>query len=61
MPLKDFIAEVMDILRTSPDASEICVERVKPLRFAERDGAYDGTFKQFNDSVVLAHPEFAHS
>jgi len=51
----------MNILKTSPNATEICVERVKPLRFAERDGAYDGTFKQFNDSVVLAHPEFSHS
>jgi uncharacterized oxidoreductase len=33
MPLKDFIAETMNILKTSPDATEICVERVKPLRF----------------------------
>jgi uncharacterized oxidoreductase len=35
MPLKDFIAETMNILKRSPDSSEICVERVKPLRFAE--------------------------
>ena len=61
MPLKDFIAEVMSILKTSPDAIEICVERVKPLRFAERDGGFDAVFKQFNDSVALAHPEFSHS
>jgi uncharacterized oxidoreductase len=27
MPLKDFIAEVMNILKTSPAATEICVER----------------------------------
>ena len=25
MPLKDFIAETMQILKTSPDATEICV------------------------------------
>src|SRR6202790_3065999 len=38
MPLEDFIAETMNILRTSPDATEICVERVKTLRFAEANG-----------------------
>ncbi|MBC7608465.1 MAG: SDR family oxidoreductase [Polaromonas sp.] len=42
MPLKDFIAEVMSILTHSPDATEICVERVKPLRQAEASGSYDG-------------------
>ena len=36
MPLKGFIAEVMNILTASPDSVEICVERVKPLRFAEK-------------------------
>ena len=54
MPLKDFIAETMHILRTSPDASEICVERVKPLRFAEASGSYDGFFKTFNDAMAAA-------
>ena len=34
MPLADFIAEVMEILRTQPDAKEICVRRVDPLRYA---------------------------
>jgi uncharacterized oxidoreductase len=57
MPLKDFIAETMKIIKTSPHATEICVERVKPLRFAEANGGYDDFFKQFNDRVVaqLAH------
>jgi uncharacterized oxidoreductase len=58
MPLKDFIAETMNILKTSPDASEICVERVKPLRFAEANGDYDAFFKKFNDAMhaaVAAH------
>ncbi len=54
MPLKDFIAETMNILKTSPDATEICVERVKPLRFAEANGGYDAFFKAFNDSLSAA-------
>jgi uncharacterized oxidoreductase len=57
MPLKDFIAETMKILKTSPNTTEICVERVKPLRFAEANGGYDAFFKQLNDRVTaqLAH------
>ena len=54
MPLKDFIAEVMRILTDSPDATEICVERVKPLRQAEASGSYDGFFKTFNDAMAAA-------
>jgi uncharacterized oxidoreductase len=51
MPLDDFIAETMNILKTSPDATEICVERVKALRFAEANGGYDAFFKKFNDTI----------
>ena len=54
MPLKDFIAETMNILKTSPDTTEICVERVKPLRFAETNGSYDAFFKKFNDATTAA-------
>ena len=54
MPLKDYIAETMKILKTSPGANEICVERVKPLRFAEANGGYDAFFKHFNDGVAAA-------
>jgi uncharacterized oxidoreductase len=54
MPLKEFISEVMGILTNSPDATEILVERVKPLRFAEAGGGYDGFFKNFNDAMVAA-------
>jgi uncharacterized oxidoreductase len=54
MPLNEFIAETMKILKNSPKATEICVERVKPLRFAERSGNYDTFFKRFNDSVAAA-------
>jgi uncharacterized oxidoreductase len=35
----------MNILENSPNSTEICVERVKPLRFAERSGQYDAFFK----------------
>jgi uncharacterized oxidoreductase len=54
MPLHDYIAESMQILQTSPDATEICVERVKPLRFAEASGGYDAFCKQFNDTMSAA-------
>ena len=54
MPLKDFIAETMRILTNSPDLTEICVERVKPLRFAEAKGTYDGLFKKYNDASSAA-------
>lgn len=54
MPLKDFIDEVMSIFQNQPDADEILVERVKPLRFAEANGDYAGFFKQFNDQMAAA-------
>jgi len=54
MPLEDFIAETMTILKTSPEAIEICVERVKPLRFAEASGGYDAFFKKFNNAMSAA-------
>jgi uncharacterized oxidoreductase len=48
MPLEDFIAETMNILRTSLDATEICVKRVKALRVAQANRGYDALFKKFN-------------
>jgi uncharacterized oxidoreductase len=54
MPLKDFIGETMRILKSSPGSTEICVERVKPLRFAEANEGYDAFFKKFNDGVTAA-------
>jgi uncharacterized oxidoreductase len=54
MPLKDFISEAMSILENSPHSTEICVERVKPLRFAEANGPYDAFFKNFNDGMAAA-------
>jgi uncharacterized oxidoreductase len=54
MPLNDFIAESMKILKSAPEATEICVERVKPLRFAEAGGGYDAFHKKFNDMMTAA-------
>jgi uncharacterized oxidoreductase len=54
MPLKDFLAEVIAIIKTQPNATEILVERVKPLRFAASNGEekYNAFFKQFNDAMA---------
>jgi uncharacterized oxidoreductase len=41
MPLAEYLTEVMHILDTQPEATQICVERVRMLRFAEVDGNYD--------------------
>jgi len=51
MPLKDYIAEVMSIIKTQPDATEICVERVKALRFAAAAGHHDAVFNGLNDAM----------
>jgi uncharacterized oxidoreductase len=54
MPLAEFIAETMSILRNSPDVTEICVERVKPLRLAEQSGNYQAFVQSFNDGMAAA-------
>ena len=51
MPLEDYIKETMHLLETTPDATEILVERVKPQRFAEARGEYDAFFKRTNDAL----------
>jgi uncharacterized oxidoreductase len=48
MPLDKFIVEVMEILKSQPAATEICVERVKLLRFAAESGNYDSVFEGLN-------------
>jgi uncharacterized oxidoreductase len=48
MPLDKFIAEVMEILTTQPQATEICVENVKRLRLAGAGGHYDQVFQGLN-------------
>ena len=41
MPLDEFIDEVMGLIESQPDATEIQVERVKFLRYGEARGDYD--------------------
>jgi uncharacterized oxidoreductase len=57
MTLKDYLAETIEILKTQPNATEILVERVKPLRFAASNGEekYNAFFKQFNDAMNHPH------
>jgi uncharacterized oxidoreductase len=52
MPLDQFIAEVMSILKVEPTPSEICVENVKRLRFAAESGHYDAVFNGLNSAMA---------
>lgn len=52
MPLDAFIAEVMEILETQPEATEICVENVKGLRFAAETGMYEEIFQRLNEAMA---------
>jgi uncharacterized oxidoreductase len=54
MPLKEFITEAMAILRNSPEATEILVERVKAQRYAAASGGYEAFFKAMNERVASA-------
>lgn len=49
MPLAEFLSEVMASLREDPEAKEILVENVKPLRFAAAHGTYDKIFALLAD------------
>jgi len=55
MPLKDYIAETMKILKEQPQAKEILVQRVLPLRFAEKNGDVYEAFQGFNDAMAGGH------
>jgi len=52
MPLNQFIAEVMAILKTQPTPPEICVENVKRLRFAAESGKLDAIFEGLNAAMA---------
>lgn len=53
MPLKDFISEVMGIIKSQPDVKEILVERVLLQRHAPKKPTeeYEAFFTQFNDRM----------
>lgn len=55
MPLDAFIAEVVALLEANPDAPEVLVERVRPLRFAEREGRHQEMFTMLNGGHRLAN------
>jgi short-subunit dehydrogenase involved in D-alanine esterification of teichoic acids len=48
MPLDEFVAEVMGLLESQPEAREIQVERVKFLRYGEARGDYDQVVATLN-------------
>jgi uncharacterized oxidoreductase len=52
MPLADYVTEVMDILKTQPNVTEICVERVKGLCGAAASGHYDAVFSGLNAAMT---------
>lgn len=55
MTLKDYIRETISILKQQPTPAEICVERVKPLRFAAENGNYNGVFQGLNAALADVH------
>ncbi|MGC9199795.1 MAG: SDR family oxidoreductase [Acidobacteriaceae bacterium] len=52
MPLKDYIAEAMELLKAEPTPAEICVKNAQGLRFAESRGRFEATFKGLNDAFA---------
>jgi uncharacterized oxidoreductase len=49
MPLGEYIAETIQILKSQPEASENCVERAKFLRFAEATGTFDKALQMLTE------------
>jgi short-subunit dehydrogenase involved in D-alanine esterification of teichoic acids len=56
MPLDAYVDEVVAILEEQPDAREVLVQNVRPLRFAEVEGRYDAMVARLNatDRFALA-------
>ena len=50
MPLDEFVAEVVELIETQPEAKELQVERVKFLRYGEARGDYDRVGEVLNAS-----------
>ena len=45
MPLDEFLDEIFELLEITPTPRELVVERAKPLRLAEANGAHDEVLK----------------
>lgn len=56
MPLEDYLRETFAVLRDQPDAEEVIIDRVKPLRFAAKGDDYTGFFNTFNERMIAARP-----
>ena len=56
MPLADYLHDTFAFLRENPEAGEVVIDRVKPLRFAAESGSYAGFFTTFNERMVAARP-----
>jgi uncharacterized oxidoreductase len=56
MPLAEFIAEAMEILKTQPEAKEICVKLVHAQRYAAEAGRekYEAFVRNYNEQVLAA-------
>ena len=54
MPLRDFISEVMEILKSDPHVEEVLVQRVLPHRYAAEHGRenYDAFFEKYHRRVM---------
>src|SRR6202789_4096472 len=55
MPLKDYIAETLELLKTQPTPSEIAVKNAHGLRFAAENGKFDAIFNGLNDAMSGNH------
>jgi uncharacterized oxidoreductase len=54
MPLSEFIAEVMEILKAQPKVGEIVVKRCEMLRYAAESKRFDDLFQSLN-AMSLEH------
>jgi len=54
MPVRDFISEVMEILKSDPHVEEVLVKRVLPHRYAAEHGRenYDAFFEKYHSRVM---------
>jgi uncharacterized oxidoreductase len=55
MPLDEFIAEAMEILKTAPTPQEICVKKVQGLYKAAECGKFGVMFERLNAAITDRH------
>jgi uncharacterized oxidoreductase len=56
MPLADYLADTFNFLKSNPEADEVVIDRVKPLRFAAESGKYAEFYTNFNETLIKARP-----